>query len=165
MLSFSYPTVSGTWKRCGVKGFFHARALVCSRAEPNARTRRSVADLPLLPACSCIRMSAPDPGTLLNRLVDTHWETAARHAWRQYNQRGRGAIVFTVQPSADTNERTPLKYLTFNDESAAEGGAFSTLHDLIRTYDPEQEVVTAAVLPDERTVFEVYDQDPPPPDA
>ena len=110
-------------------------------------------------------MSTPDPGTLLSQLVDTHWETAARHAWRQYNRRGRGAIVFTVQPSTDANERTPLKYLTFNDEAAAEGGAFSTLHDLVRTYDPEQEVVAAAVLPDERTVFEMYDQDPPPPDA
>jgi len=110
-------------------------------------------------------MSAPDPGTLLSQLVDTHWETAARHAWRQYEQRGRGAVVFTVQPSADTNERTPLKYLTFNDESAAEEGAFSKLHELVREYDPEQEIVAAAVLPDERTVFEVYDREPVPPQA
>ncbi len=110
-------------------------------------------------------MPPSDPGPLLTRLVDTHWDTAARHAWRQYNQRGRGAIVFTVQPEAEANERTPLKYLTFNDESAAQDGAFSKLHDLVRTYDPEQQVVAAAVLPDERTVFEVYEQEPHPPQA
>lgn len=110
-------------------------------------------------------MSAPDPGTLLNRLVKAHWETAARHAWRQYEQRGRGAIVFTVQPDAGESERTPLKYLTFTDDSAAQEGAFSTLHDLIRTYDPEHEVVAVAQLPDDRTVFEVYDKAPSPPEA
>lgn len=113
-------------------------------------------------------MSAPNPGTLLNQLVDTHWDTAARHAWRQYQQRGRGAIVFPVHPEGvrdDASERTPLKYLTFNDESAAEEGAFSTLHELVRTYDPEQEIVAVAQLPDERTVFEVYEREPAPPQA
>jgi hypothetical protein len=110
-------------------------------------------------------MSSPDPGTLLNQLVDTHWDTAARHAWRQYEQRGRGAIVFPVEPSGDESERTPLKYLTFNDDAAARDGAFAKLHELIETYDPEQEIVAAAVLPDERTVFEVYDREPRPPEA
>jgi len=110
-------------------------------------------------------MSAPDPGSLLTQLVDTHWATAARHAWRQFEQRGRGAIVFTVQPSADESERTPLKYLTFNDESAAQDGAFAKLHELVKSYDPAREIVAAAVLPDERTVFEVYDREPLPPKA
>ncbi|MFB6232078.1 MAG: hypothetical protein ABEL04_13080 [Salinibacter sp.] len=110
-------------------------------------------------------MSAPNPGTLLNQLVDTHWTTAARHAWREYNQRGRGAIVFTVQPSADESERMPLKYLTFNDESAAQQGSFAKLHELVRAYDPERQVVAVALLPDDRTVFEVYEQDPLPPEA
>lgn len=114
------------------------------------------------------RMPPPDPGTLLNQLVDTHWETAARHAWRQFQQRGRGAIVFPLHSEGvqdDASERTPLKYLTINDESAAKEGAFSKLHELVRTYDPEQEIVAAAVLPDERTVFEVYDHEPAPPQA
>lgn len=110
-------------------------------------------------------MSAPDPGPLLNQLVNAHWSTAARHAWRQYEQRGRGAIVFTVQPSADADERTPLRYLTFNDEAAAQDGVFSKLHELIRTYDPEEAIVAAAVLPDERTVFDIYEQEPRPPEA
>lgn len=110
-------------------------------------------------------MSSPDPAALLNQLVDTHWETAARHAWRQYQERGRGAIVFTVTPSADDNERTPLQYLTFTDSAAAKQGAFAKMHELVRSYDPRREVVIAAVLPDERTVFDVYERDPSPPAA
>lgn len=110
-------------------------------------------------------MSTPDPGTLLNELVERHWDTAARHAWRQYEQRGRGAIVFPVEASANDAERTPLRYLTFTDESEAQEGAFATLYQLVETYDPEQQVVAAAVLPDERTVFDVYEQEPPPPEA
>lgn len=110
-------------------------------------------------------MSTPDPATLLNQLVDSHWDTAARHAWRQYNQRGRGAVVFTVQPSANDDERTPLKYLTFNDESAAQEGNFAKLYELVQSYNPEQELVAAAQLPDERTVFDVYTEEPRPPEA
>lgn len=110
-------------------------------------------------------MSTPDPGSLLHQLVDTHWTTAARHAWRQYEQRGRGAIVFTVQASAPNDERTPLRYLTFNDPDAAAEGSFAKLYELVRGYNPEQEVVAAAVLPDERTVFDVFDRSPTPPEA
>lgn len=110
-------------------------------------------------------MASPDPGTLLNQLVDTHWTTAARHGWRQYQQRGRGAVVFPVEPSADESERTPLKYLVFSEETAAREGAFAKLHELVTTYDPEHEIVAAAQLPDDRTVFEVYAQEPPPPEA
>lgn len=111
-----------------------------------------------------------DPETLLHRLVKTHWETAARHAWRQHEQRGRGAIVFQLQqtdsnaPAADETQ-TPLRYLTFTDPDAAAQGAFAKLHELVDTYDPEREVVVAAVLPDNRTVFDVYERTPSPPEA
>lgn len=73
--------------------------------------------------------------------------------------------MFTVDPSADDGERTPLRYLTFTDEEAAEEGAFSKLHELVRSYNPEREVVVAAVLPDNRTVFDVHTDTPAPPDA
>ena len=110
-------------------------------------------------------MPSSDPGDLLTGLVETHWETAARHAWRQYQQRGRGAIVFPVEPDADDSKRTPLQYLTFTDEEAAAQGAFDRLHELVETYDPSTQVVAAAVLPDERTVFDVYERSPSPPEA
>ena len=109
-----------------------------------------------------------DPAALLNQLVDTHWTTAAKHAWSQYHDRGRGAIVFPVReaPDASTSETAPLRYLTFNrDDDAVTGGPFAKLFELVQTYDPETEVVLAAVLPDERTVFDVYARSPAPPDA
>lgn len=102
---------------------------------------------------------------MLNELVDTHWDTAARHAWRQFQQRGRGAVVFPVQSGANAGERTPLQYLTFTDEEAARQGAFDRLHRFVKSYDPERQVVAAAVLPDDRTVFDVYEREPAPPDA
>ena len=110
-------------------------------------------------------MPDPSPGALLDDLVSSHWETAARHAWRQYEERGRGAIVFPVTAVQEKNERRPLRYLTFSDPEAAAEGDFSTLYRLVREYDPEQQVVVAAVLPDETTVFDVYEQVPPPPEA
>lgn len=106
-----------------------------------------------------------DPAVLLNRLVDTHWATAARHAWRQYKERGRGAIVFAVQDDRGSNDRTPLQYLTFTDPEAAEEGQFAKMWELVRSYEPEQQVVVAAVLPDGRTVFDVYQREPSPPEA
>jgi len=110
-------------------------------------------------------MSDPSPGDLLDDLVSSHWETAARHAWRQYEERGRGAIVFPVTAARDGQERQPLRYLTFSDPEAAAEGRFSMLYQLVQGYDPNREVVVAAVLPDESTVFDVYEQAPAPPDA
>ena len=109
-------------------------------------------------------MAEPSPDDLLNDLVDAHWDTAARHAWRQYDQRGRGAIVFPVAASSE-GERQPLRYLTFSDEEAAASGAFATLYRLVQDYDPERQVVVAAALPDESTVFDVYERTPSPPEA
>jgi hypothetical protein len=109
-------------------------------------------------------MSEFTPGDLLNDLVESHWDTAARHAWKQYDQRGRGAIVFPVAPDSD-GERQPLRYLTFSDEEAAAEGSFSKLYELIQTYDPETQVIIAAALPDDRTVFDLYEREPAPPEA
>lgn len=110
-------------------------------------------------------MESTDPGTLLDDLVDSHWKTAARHAWRQYQERGRGAIVFPLSEDPASNERTPLQYLTFDDVDAARDGPFSMLYELVHTYSPTEEVVIAAVLPDDRTVFDIYEHAPAPPDA
>lgn len=110
-------------------------------------------------------MPTIEPDALLERLVDTYWATAARHAWRQYQNRGRGAIVFTVEADATEGKRTPLQYLTFDNDEAAAAGRFAKLYELVDTYDPQHEVVVAAVLPDGRTVFDVYDRSPVPPEA
>jgi len=110
-------------------------------------------------------MPSLEPADLLDRLVDSHWSTVAKHAWTQYQNRGRGAIVFTVEASAEEGDRTPLRYLTFSDEEAARNSSFAKLHDLVGSYHPDREAVVAAVLPDDRTVFDVYERDPAPPES
>ncbi len=103
-----------------------------------------------------------NPGAFLNRLVDEQWETAARHAWRQYQSRGRGAVVFSLR-SPGTDEREPLRYLTFSgDADDIAQSSMAMLHRLVQNYDPHDEVVVAAVLPDDRTVFDVYAHTPTP---
>jgi hypothetical protein len=108
---------------------------------------------------------APNPGALLNHIAETHWQTIARQGWRQYQQRGRGAVVFPTPQSGDAEDggTAPLRYLTFqgtDDEIRA--SAMKMLHHLTTTYDPTREVVLALILPDDRTVFDVYARSPAP---
>lgn len=109
--------------------------------------------------------SIDDPGRLLKRIATTQWETIARHAWSQYQHRGRGAIVVSLQdPGADREE--PLRYLTFRgDRDEIAQSAMAMLHQLVASYDPREEAVVAVVLPDERTVFDVFSKAPSPADA
>lgn len=109
-------------------------------------------------------MESIDLGALLERLVDKHWETAARHAWLQYRRRGRGAIVFTVPSERSSADRQqPLRYLTFTgDDEEIQQGSMSELHRLVQTYDPSREVVIAAVVADQYTVFDVFAEQPSP---
>lgn len=106
-----------------------------------------------------------DPGPLLERIVATQWATIARHAWAQYQQRGRGAIVVSLQRPGTEGEE-PLRYLTFRgDRDEIAQSAMAQLHQLVESYNPETEAVVAVVLPDERTVFDVFAESPPPEDA
>lgn len=106
-----------------------------------------------------------DPGPLLEHIATAQWETIARHAWSQYQQRGRGAIVVSLQtPGAEGEE--PLRYLTFQgDRDEIAQSSMAMLHRLVESYDPRTEVVVAIVLPDERTVFDVFSETPSPQDA
>lgn len=106
-----------------------------------------------------------NPGALLDHVAETHWKTVARQGWRQYQQRGRGAVVFPTPQSGDADESgtAPLRYLTFRGTDAEiKASAMRMLHHLTTTYDPAREVVLAMILPDDRTVFDVYARMPAP---
>lgn len=103
-----------------------------------------------------------DPGALLHRVIDAQWPTIARQAWQQYQQRGRGAVVFTFC-TPGTQDKEPLRYLTFRgDSQEIAQSAMATLHELVASYNPREEAVVAIVLPDERTVFDVFARSPKP---
>lgn len=106
--------------------------------------------------------SINDPGELLQRLVSAQWETIAQQAWAQYQQRGRGAVVFSLQEPG-SEDRAPLRYLTFKGpREEIEASTMAMLYRLVESYDPETEAVVAAVLPDERTVFDTFSETPLP---
>lgn len=99
-----------------------------------------------------------DPETLLNRLVAQHRETIAKQARRQHAERGRGAVVFNIRAPEAESEEEPLRYLTFSgDPDEIAESHLALLHRLVQSYDPNEEVVVAAELPDGRTVFDVYE--------
>lgn len=104
-----------------------------------------------------------DPGAFLEQLVEQEWTTIARHAWHQYEQRGRGVIVFSLRyPGEDRKE--PLRYMTFtaDDEDEIRKSSMAVMYDLVQKYDPETEVIVAAILPNEHTVFDTFSRDPAP---
>ena len=108
-----------------------------------------------------------DRESFIDNLADTRWATLAKHAWRLYQERGRGAVVYPMQNDENGSDdaRTPLRYLTFTDEKQAKSGPFSMLHHFVETYDPETQVVLVVQFPDESTVFELYERTPAPKNA
>lgn len=101
------------------------------------------------------------PEALLHRLVEEHWSTITRHARRQYRERGRGAVVFRILPPGSDSNEEPLRYLTFSgSREEVQETKLAPLHLLTRTYDPSEEVVVAVQLPDNRTVFDVFEEAP-----
>ena len=106
-----------------------------------------------------------NPGMLLDHIAEAHWRTIARQGWRQHQQRGRGAVVFPTPQSGDAEDGStaPLQYLTFKgSDDDISASTMKMLHHLTTTYDPAREVVLAVVLPDDRTVFDVYERTPSP---
>jgi len=108
---------------------------------------------------------ALDRETFLDDLARTRWSTLAKHAWRLYKDRGRGALLYPMESeeTMQDGERTPLRYLTFTDDAAAQSGPFSMLHHFVETYDPERQVVLVVQFPDDSTAFDVYERSPVPP--
>ena len=116
----------------------------------------------LLPNPLC-GMSDPTPADVLNAAIEAHWKVVARHAYTQYERRGRGVIVLPTPTEADGEGRAPLRYLTFSSSgSDLEGSALQPLHNLVQTYTPDTQVVVALELPGGRTVFDVYERMPSP---
>jgi hypothetical protein len=106
-----------------------------------------------------------DPGPLLKQIATTHWQTIARQAWSLYQDRGRGAIVVSLQDPGASGQQ-PLRYLTFRgDPDEIAKSSMAMLHELVASYDPRQEAVVAVILPDDRTVFDVFAKTPSPVDT
>ena len=108
----------------------------------------------------------PNPGELLDEFAERHWKLAARHAWRMYHERGRGAVVWRSNADKSRNRKLPLNYLTFRgSKEEVMGTELEIVRHLIDSYDPEKEAVLAINFRDGTTVVDVYEKNPPPPDC
>lgn len=108
----------------------------------------------------------PNPGELLDEFAERHWKLAARHAWRMYHERGRGAVVWRSNADKSRERKLPLNYLTFHgSKEEVMGTELEIVRHLIDSYDPEKEAVLAINFRDGTTVVDVYEKDPPPPDC
>ncbi len=117
---------------------------------------------PQIPGRTLTVTSMDDPGALLEKIVAAQWDTVSRQAWAQYERRGRGAVVFKLQRPGRRGKE-PLRYLTFKGaREEIEASAMATLYRLVASYDPRTEAVVAVVLPDGRTVFDVFSKTPHP---
>lgn len=107
-----------------------------------------------------------NPGELLDEFAERHWKLAARHAWRMYHERGRGAVVWRSNVDGKRSRKLPLNYLTFRGpKEEVMGTELEIVRHLIDTYDPEKEAVLAINFRDGTTVVDVYEKEPPPPDC
>jgi hypothetical protein len=79
-------------------------------------------------------------------LIRSQWRDFAAFAWRQYRERGRGAVVVDLKRAAEqrtTASEIPTYYVADSSRQLQERGGWPNeeISGLIQSYDPEQDVV------------------------
>lgn len=107
-----------------------------------------------------------NPEAVLDAFAEKYWPLAAKHAWSMYQRRGRGAVVVRAQPGTPSEEREPLRYLTFRGtREDTQGSGLEVFRDLVDSYDPNTEIVLAIRFAEHVTVVDTYGMSPPPPEC
>jgi len=77
--------------------------------------------------------------------IRSQWREFAAFAWEKYLAEGRGAVVIDLRNSSksDDNLHVPTYYVADGGERLAKRGGWpdEDVADVIREYDPEQDVV------------------------
>ena len=79
-------------------------------------------------------------------LIRMQWRDFAVFAWQQYSSRGRGAIVVDLKRAAaegGSSSQIPTYYVAEGSEQLDKRGGWpnAEIEELIREYDPRQDVV------------------------
>ena len=79
-------------------------------------------------------------------LIQAQWRDFAAFAWRQYLDRGRGAVVVDLKRAVDegaSSSQIPAYYVANSSEQLKQRGGWPNeeIAELIQEYDPEQDVV------------------------
>jgi hypothetical protein len=105
--------------------------------------------------------------TMHNMLV-AHWVEAAARAWRSYQIYGRGAVIVDFRSHPDPPDDLPLSGYAQERAIAGDTAELLQLQDLVRGYDPEQEVVFVVYTPLGDTILNLMsalEGRPTPPEA
>ena len=77
--------------------------------------------------------------------IRSQWPDFAAFAWRKYLTEGRGAIVVTLRNASKSADglHVPTYYVAEGSEALANRGGWPNeeISDVVREYDPEQDVV------------------------
>lgn len=77
--------------------------------------------------------------------IRSQWSDFAAFAWRKYQSEGRGAVVvdLTKASKSDAGLHVPTYYVAEGSERLSNLGGWPSdeIADLVRDYDPEQDVV------------------------
>ena len=83
-------------------------------------------------------------------LLRAQWRDFAAFAWRQYKERGRGAVVIDLYRAAQEERSAseiPTYYVSDSSEQLKQRGGWPNeeIANLVQEYDPEQDVVFLVV--------------------
>jgi hypothetical protein len=77
--------------------------------------------------------------------IRSQWRDFAAFAWRKYLSEGRGAVVVDLLKAskADGNLHVPTYYVADDSEQLSKRGGWPNeeIQEVVREYDPEQDVV------------------------
>lgn len=103
-------------------------------------------------------------------LIRMQWRDFAAFAWRQYTARGRGAVVVDLKRAAEeesSSTQIPTYYVAESSEQLAKRGGWPSeeVEELIREYDPRQDVVFLFIRLDGEVFHYNVSDELTPPDA
>ena len=103
-------------------------------------------------------------------LIRLQWRDFAAFAWQQYLKRGRGAVVVDLKRAVEeggSSSQIPTYYLAESSEQLVKRGGWPSeeVEELIRDYDPRQDVVFLFIRLDGEVFHYNVSDDVTPPDA
>ena len=103
-------------------------------------------------------------------LIRLQWRDFAAFAWQQYSTRGRGAVIVDLKRAAAEGASTsqiPTYYVAESTEQLNKRGGWpnAEIEELIREYDPRQDVVFLFIRVDGEVFHYNVSDEITPPDA
>lgn len=91
----------------------------------------------------------------LHHLLLANWGEAAGLAWVSYQTHGRGAVIVDFRPYESPPDKLPLGGYARQQDIASDDDNLTQLRHLVKTYDPQKEIVFVVYTPLGDTIIEL----------